>query len=146
MKEAIGSIWVANAITSGIIVGIIAYFFKRYITQQDNIAKTLAENTGILAKTIFDKHQMFEKDVKFLMEKNDKRCSEIENNYLKRFEDIHKEINASNNRLAEKVTIEVRDVTKNINMLEVTHVKEVAEVRTEVKNLYNIISSIKKIN
>lgn len=117
------NIWIANLVTSVGVGGILIYFFKRYVNQQDDRNKALDQKVADC----------------------DERSDLIEKNYIKRFDDVNKEINQSNNRLGEKISEEIKELTKSINESEKESIKEMAKMSGRVENMQNDFNQIKRV-
>ena len=133
LQEPESTVWIANWVTSsvlGVAIAIIGFSLKRYISQQDNRHDDMCEKQGALSKKVED---------------CDERSNEIVNNYVKKFEQVNREINDSNHRLGQQLTHEIREITKDKNLADIAQVKEMAEVKGEVKGLKEKVEQVLRV-
>lgn len=121
--NAMDNIWIANMVTSVGVGGLLWYGFKRYVTQQD------------------DRHKLLDSKV----DDCDDRSDKIEKNYIKKFDEVRKEINDSNKELGSEITKEIREITKDKNAADLALVKELAEMKGDMKHLQDSFNQIKRV-
>ncbi|MDB5199154.1 MAG: hypothetical protein JWO92_1117 [Chitinophagaceae bacterium] len=123
MQNPMENIWIANLVTSVGVGSVLWFGFKRYVSQQDERHKELDDKVNDC----------------------DERSDNIEKNYKKEFIEVRREINASNNRLGEKLTHEIREITKDKNVADKEQIKEAAEVKGEVRSLREKVEQVLRV-
>ncbi len=148
LADTVQEVWIANILSSivmgGIIVAIIGYFLKRYVSQEDATAKDLAKCQIDLAEKLASKHLLFENHIKDIVDCSDGRSDKIEKNYLLRFEEVKTEISTSKNILQKELTQEIRAITKDKYLADIEQTKAFAEIKSDVKIIAECFNEFKK--
>ena len=118
------NIWIANVATATVITGVIAFFFKRYVDQNDTRMDHMekkAEAAKIHGET-------------------------IDKTYIKRFEDVHKVVNHTKEEIKDHFTKEIKEVVHDKNNYRQQQAILTTEISRDVTNLVKSFEEYKKDN
>lgn len=104
------NVWIANIVTGGFVVGIITWLFNRFINSYD---KRLA--------------------------RAESKAEEIEKNYIHRFEDMHKSLDAATHNLREHFSKEISEVIRDKSAYRIEQAKSMGIMETKLDNLIELV-------
>ncbi len=112
-KMTLETVWLANALSTGLIVAILSYFLKRMFKQYDDRLAAAEKEAG-----------------------------EIKRNYLKRFQEVHETISEENDKTREHFDVRIDDVRRKMDEVNrdkmefrLKQVEKMATIENKVDNI-----------
>lgn len=122
-QKVIQDVWAANLITGGVILVVMGWLFKKWwdtVEQRLKAAEEKAEAARGHGET-------------------------IERNYIKRFEDVHRQMDSNKNQIKDHFTEEIKQVTHEKNNYRQKQAIVTTEIATNQQHMMRTIDEIKNL-
>lgn len=128
-QNVVQDVWAANLITGAVILAVIGWLFKKW---WDTVEQRF-ESARIEAKDAMKKASEAKE-----------HGEEIEKNYVKRFEDVHREMESNKNQIKDHFTKEIKEVVHDKNNYRQTQAIVTTEIATNLANMIKTFDEIKR--